>query len=134
MAAASDHKGGSLVADTILNPDYTPVQQGMPQNCSADLSRIADHVDTIIGSKNTTAIQELQSMFALQELEHTDDFAECVYAPSPNLPLHILMIYLLTYAEPCQSHCPYGRAPISIRDTAYFSRCVTPFKVFGKST
>lgn len=56
--------------------DYTPIQQGMPQNCSADMSRIADHVDTVINGGNTTAVKELQSMFGLQDLEHADDFAE----------------------------------------------------------
>lgn len=54
------------------------MQQGMPQNCSADMSRIADHVDTVINSKNTTAIAELQGMFALKDLAHGDDFAACV--------------------------------------------------------
>ncbi|KAJ4411335.1 hypothetical protein N0V82_009024 [Gnomoniopsis sp. IMI 355080] len=60
------------------NGYYTPIQQGMPQNCSADMSRIADHVDSVANSGNTTAMKELQGMFALQDLAHADDFAEQV--------------------------------------------------------
>lgn len=59
----------------------------MPQNCSADMSRIADHVDSVINGGNTTAIKELQGMFAMQDLEHADDFAEYVFGPTlPLLP------------------------------------------------
>lgn len=125
-----------------MNLDYSPVQQGMPQNCSVDLSRIVEHVDTTVNSGNTTAIKELQAMFALQDLEHADDFAECVlfilFSPSlfftRLIPSRLNELLIQQNAEPFHSHYLCGRAHISTLDTANFSRCATPYKVSGRST
>lgn len=56
--------------------DYNPIQNGMPRNCSADLSRIIEHVDKVIDDGNSTVVRELQTMFGMQDLNHTDDFAK----------------------------------------------------------
>lgn len=54
---------------------FLPIQRGMPQNCSTDLLRISEHVDTVLESKNETAIHQLKDMFGLAKVEYNDDFA-----------------------------------------------------------
>lgn len=46
----------------------------MPQNCSADLSRIVDYIDEQIAAKNTTEVTRIRSEFGLLHLQHEDDF------------------------------------------------------------
>jgi hypothetical protein len=54
---------------------FVPVQQGMPKNCSADITRVVDYVDHV-GMKGTAKEKKsLQTMFGLGDLEHYDDFA-----------------------------------------------------------
>jgi hypothetical protein len=54
---------------------FNPIQEGMPKNCSKDITLVIDHIDGI--GRNGTKEQQkaLQSMFGLEELEHFDDFA-----------------------------------------------------------
>ncbi|KAK0652468.1 putative serine peptidase [Cercophora newfieldiana] len=54
---------------------FLPIQRGMPQNCSNDLLRISAHVDSVLESKNETAIHHLKDMFGLAKVEYDDDFA-----------------------------------------------------------
>lgn len=54
---------------------FVPVQQGMPQNCSKDVSRVIDYMDNLAQSGNEKQIQSLKNMFGLGDLEHFDDFA-----------------------------------------------------------
>jgi len=51
-------------------------------NCSTDVSLVIDHVDSVLNSGNETAILELKTMFGLQGIEHSVDFAD-VLASGP---------------------------------------------------
>jgi hypothetical protein len=51
------------------------VQQGMPQNCSKDISRVIDYIDNLAKAGNEKQLQSLKNMFGLGDLEHFDDFA-----------------------------------------------------------
>lgn len=53
---------------------FEPIRQNMPANCSADVEAVITHVDSVIGSNDTTAISALKSTFGLP-LGHNDDFA-----------------------------------------------------------
>jgi hypothetical protein len=53
---------------------FAPVQEGMPQNCSKDISLVIDYMDKILEGDNETAIYELKESFGLASVEHNDDF------------------------------------------------------------
>ncbi|KAJ6107262.1 Peptidase S28 [Penicillium sp. IBT 18751x] len=53
---------------------FVPVQEGMPKNCSKDVERVVDHIDSVFASGNEKKIQNLKDMFGLGDLEF-DDFA-----------------------------------------------------------
>jgi hypothetical protein len=54
---------------------FLPVQEGMPKNCSADMSLIVDHVDKV-GTEGSDAEKlALKDMFGLADVEHFEDFA-----------------------------------------------------------
>ncbi|KAI1784405.1 peptidase S28 [Ganoderma leucocontextum] len=53
---------------------FEPIRQNMPANCSADVEAVIAHVDSVIGSNDTAAINALKGTFGLQ-LGHNDDFA-----------------------------------------------------------
>jgi len=55
---------------------FVPIQEGMAQNCSSDVSLVIDHLDTVLTSGNETAILELKTMFGLQGIKDNADFAE----------------------------------------------------------
>ena len=57
---------------------YSPIERGIPRNCSADGLLIADHLTAVQERGNKTEIHELKDMFGLAELEHYDDFARYV--------------------------------------------------------
>ena len=54
---------------------FAPVQEGMAKNCSADVSLVVDHVDSVLTNGTAAEILALKKMFGLQDLEHNDDFA-----------------------------------------------------------
>jgi hypothetical protein len=54
---------------------FTPVEEGMPRNCSVDVTRVVKHVDWVGATGSDEDKKELQAMFGLAELEHYDDFA-----------------------------------------------------------
>ncbi|KAK3380849.1 putative serine peptidase [Podospora didyma] len=60
---------------------FVPVEKGMPQNCSADMARIADHVDQVLDGNDADEIACLKNMFGLADVEHADDFASAVSGP-----------------------------------------------------
>ena len=47
----------------------------MAQNCSKDVSRVAEHVDKVGKSGTAEEQQKLKELFGLGALEHYDDFA-----------------------------------------------------------
>lgn len=54
---------------------FLPVQQGMPKNCSKDISLVIDYLDNI-GLHGTQEEQDnVKSLFGLEGVEHFDDFA-----------------------------------------------------------
>ncbi|KAJ5899127.1 Peptidase S28 [Penicillium taxi] len=57
---------------------FVPVQEGMPKNCSTDLSRVVDYIDKINAEGNEKKIQALKDLFGLGDLEHFDDFASAL--------------------------------------------------------
>ncbi|KAF9554962.1 hypothetical protein CPC08DRAFT_712435 [Agrocybe pediades] len=44
---------------------FEPIRVNMPKNCSADVGRVIDHLDSLIAAGNFTAVSELQSVFQL---------------------------------------------------------------------
>ncbi|KIW04563.1 uncharacterized protein PV09_04314 [Verruconis gallopava] len=54
---------------------FVPVQEGMPKNCSKDISLVIDHIDAIGRDGTEEQQKNLQKMFGLEDLEHYDDFA-----------------------------------------------------------
>lgn len=47
----------------------------MPANCSSDVSKVIDYVDSVLLSNDTDAITSLKTKFGLAGVEHNDDFA-----------------------------------------------------------
>ncbi|KAF2501770.1 serine carboxypeptidase [Lophium mytilinum] len=57
---------------------FLPVQEGMPKNCSKDMSLIVDHVDKIGTDGSDDQKFALKDMFGLGEVEHFQDFASAL--------------------------------------------------------
>ncbi|GIC84418.1 putative serine peptidase [Aspergillus udagawae] len=57
---------------------FVPVIEGMPKNCSKDLSRVVKHIDHVYKSGDIERQQELKEMFGLGGLKHFDDFAAAI--------------------------------------------------------
>lgn len=53
---------------------FEPVQQGMPQNCSKDLSLVMDHIDQVLNTGSSQDIHTLKDMFGLADVTYSDDF------------------------------------------------------------
>ena len=58
-----------------------PIQQGMPQNCSKDVSRVLDYVDDILEHGTHANKTALKSLFGFQKLQYDDDFAAALANP-----------------------------------------------------
>lgn len=50
----------------------------MPANCSADVSAVIEHVDSILQGDDEDAKQALKEKFGLGDIEHDDDFASAL--------------------------------------------------------
>lgn len=70
------YQASSAVVQTISDfwAYFLPVQEGMPQNCSADVSLVIDHMDDVLMNGSPSEIVELKTMFGLQNVTHNDDF------------------------------------------------------------
>lgn len=53
---------------------FYPVQDGMPKNCSKDVSLVIDYMDNILTHGNKNAVTALKTKFGLESVEHNDDF------------------------------------------------------------
>jgi len=53
---------------------FAPVQEGMSQNCSKDVSLVIDYMDNILVNGTQDEIHTLKSRFGLESLQHNDDF------------------------------------------------------------
>ena len=54
---------------------FAPVQQGMPKNCSKDVSLVIDYIDEVLTTGSPSNKTALKTMFGLEDVEHDDDFA-----------------------------------------------------------
>lgn len=50
----------------------------MPANCSADVSKVIEHVDSILLGDDEEAKQAIKEKFGLGAIEHDDDFASAL--------------------------------------------------------
>jgi len=53
---------------------FLPVQQGMPKNCSKDVSLVIDYMDDVLTDGSREQQQKLKAMFNMEGLAHNDDF------------------------------------------------------------
>lgn len=53
---------------------FYPVQDGMPKNCSKDVSLVIDYMDNVLTHGNKSAVTALKTKFGLESVEHNDDF------------------------------------------------------------
>ncbi|MCJ1312185.1 hypothetical protein MMC25_005859 [Agyrium rufum] len=63
---------------------FTPIQEGMPTNCSKDTNLVINHVDQVLTTGTDAEKQSLKEMFGLGSVTHGSDFAE-VLANGPYL-------------------------------------------------
>ncbi|KAH8423270.1 putative serine peptidase [Aspergillus melleus] len=54
---------------------FEPVREGMPQNCSKDVSLVANYIDGLGKNGTTREKQAVKELFGLGDLEYYDDFA-----------------------------------------------------------
>jgi hypothetical protein len=57
---------------------FAPVQEGMPVNCSKDITLVIDYMDDILTHGSASEVYALKESFGLEALEHNDDFMACV--------------------------------------------------------
>lgn len=71
------YHASSAVVESIGNfwQYFEPVRQGMPQNCSADVQLVVEHVDKVLTTGTDVEIKALKVQFGLGSVEHNDDFA-----------------------------------------------------------
>lgn len=53
---------------------FYPVQDGMPKNCSKDVSLVIDYMDDVLNNGSKKEVTALKAKFGLQSVEHNDDF------------------------------------------------------------
>lgn len=57
---------------------FYPVQQGMPSNCSKDVTLVVEHVDDVLSTGSEAEKLNLKIMFGLQNLTHDGDVASAL--------------------------------------------------------
>lgn len=57
---------------------FKPIQEYMPQNCSADVQSVIAYLDGLYAANDTQGLQDLKSTFGLGGLSHIDDFANAL--------------------------------------------------------
>ena len=60
---------------------FTPVMEGMPANCSADVQAVVRHVDEVLTAGSDEDKANLKSLFGAETLIHDDDFATTLQSP-----------------------------------------------------
>ncbi|TQS36050.1 hypothetical protein Golomagni_03509 [Golovinomyces magnicellulatus] len=53
---------------------FVPIQDGMPKNCSKDISRVIDFLDDLMIHGNKSDKYAMKERFGLESVEHDDDF------------------------------------------------------------
>lgn len=54
---------------------FEPIRQNIPANCSADIEAVVNHIDSVLGTGDESAIHAMKSTFGLQDIVYVDDFA-----------------------------------------------------------
>lgn len=106
---------------------YTPIEKGMPQNCSADALLIADHITAVYALSIKIEMYKLQDMFGLAEVEHYDDFAVSVFFSV----IGVCCALTLWTPAPSARYLAYGRTLVPPRGTLRSSRCATTSKALS---
>ena len=57
---------------------FAPVQEGMPTNCSKDLTLVIDYIDDVLMHGSANEQFALKAKFGLEALEHNDDFGAAI--------------------------------------------------------
>jgi pimeloyl-ACP methyl ester carboxylesterase len=60
---------------------FYPIQQGMPANCSKDISTVISYVDNVLTNGSSSDKSTLKQQFGLETVEHDSDFASILVAP-----------------------------------------------------
>ena len=70
------YQASSAVVEAISNywEYFVPVQEGMPKNCSKDVSLVIDHMDNVLMHGTAQEAHALKAMFKMESVEHNDDF------------------------------------------------------------
>ena len=57
---------------------FLPIQEGMPKNCSKDVTLVIDHMDDILMHGSEKQKRDLKAKFMMETVEHDDDFMEAL--------------------------------------------------------
>lgn len=70
------HQCGSAVVEAVSSfwQYYSPIEQAMPRNCSADWKRIVSHVDTVLANGTTHEKQQLRVKLGFDKHSTEQDF------------------------------------------------------------
>lgn len=60
---------------------FSPIEQAMPRNCSADFKKVISHVDDVLFNGTPEKKQKLKEMFNLGNVTGDDDFAQSLASP-----------------------------------------------------
>jgi hypothetical protein len=66
------------ISNSVQWQYFAPVQQGMPKNCSKDVSLVIDYIDNVLTTGTAANKTSLKTMFGLQDVQHDDDFASAL--------------------------------------------------------
>lgn len=90
---------------------FVPVREGMPKNCSKDVSLVIDHIDSVFLNGTAEEQYNLEAMFGLQELEHAADFASAIENGVSEIPqqIHFLKLTITALAMAIQPVLPERR-------------------------
>ncbi|KAL8289556.1 hypothetical protein RB601_005461 [Gaeumannomyces tritici] len=57
---------------------FSPVQEGMPRNCSADVRKVIEHVDKVLLTGSPQEKLAIKTKFGFADLEHDSDFGSAI--------------------------------------------------------
>ncbi|KAG8976892.1 hypothetical protein FRC05_002829 [Tulasnella sp. 425] len=80
LFAAGYASSAPVNADGDFWEYWEPIEEGMPKNCSADLSEAVAHIDKVLSTGTTIEVKALKRKFGLQVLAN-DDFAYALQYP-----------------------------------------------------
>ncbi|KAG8957488.1 hypothetical protein FRC03_010085, partial [Tulasnella sp. 419] len=78
LFAASWASSAPVQADLNFWEYYSPLEDGMPKNCSSDAGEAISYIDSVIESGDTTNITAMKTKFGMQDVENDDFVASIV--------------------------------------------------------